>query len=293
MGIVIVEHLAHGSLHLDWEGMHIYVDPYSDLYDYTKMKKADLILLTHAHTDHYDCKAIKDIATPNTEFVVSKGVGTCFKYDLAKMGLDVDNNAYNVDPSTNLENIFKSAHTLKNCSVKVLENGDKLTLKGIEITATPAYNIENKRDNGKPFHLKGEGNGYILNMGGYAVYRTDFNHDKICGAELLVTKQAEDVKVSSIKACPHIADTIKNPSVSIGKTEIVFDCELKSGDFIEFDGSSAKLVDSIGNETKIPFFGTLTAPEGNFDVTLRAQNSDEKYVHRAKLTLGFTGDEIK
>ncbi len=170
IGLVNVEHLAHGSLHLDWEGMHIYVDPYSDLYDYSKMKKADLILLTHAHTDHYDCKAIKDIATPNTEFIVSKAVGTCFRYDLAKMGLDVDNNEYNVDPSTNLENIFKDAHVLKNCSVKVLENGESVKVKGIEITATPAYNIENKRDNGKPFHLKGEGNGYILNMGGFIIY---------------------------------------------------------------------------------------------------------------------------
>ena len=73
LGLVNVEHLAHGSLHLDWEGMHIYVDPYSDLYDYSKMKKADLILLTHAHTDHYDCKAIKDIATPNTEFIEVDG----------------------------------------------------------------------------------------------------------------------------------------------------------------------------------------------------------------------------
>ncbi|MBQ7998034.1 MAG: MBL fold metallo-hydrolase [Bacteroidales bacterium] len=170
LGLVNVEHLAHGSLHLDWEGMHIYVDPYSDLYDYSKMKKADLILLTHAHTDHYDCKAIKDIATPNTEFIVSKGVGTCFKYDLAKLGLDVDDNEYNVDPSTNLENIFKDAHALKNCSVKVLGNGDSMKVKGIEIKATPAYNIENKRDNGKPFHLKGEGNGYILNMGGFVIY---------------------------------------------------------------------------------------------------------------------------
>ena len=170
LGLVNVEHLAHGSLHLDWEGMHIYVDPYSDLYDYSKMKKADLILLTHAHTDHYDCKAIKDIATPNTEFIASKGVGTCFKYDLAKMGLDVDDNEYNVDPSTNLENIFKDAHTLKNCAVKVLENGESIKVKGIEITATPAYNVENKRDNGKPFHLKGEGNGYILNMGGFIIY---------------------------------------------------------------------------------------------------------------------------
>ena len=45
LGLVNIEHLAHGSIHIDWEGMHIYVDPYSDLYNYSKSKKADLILM--------------------------------------------------------------------------------------------------------------------------------------------------------------------------------------------------------------------------------------------------------
>lgn len=170
LGLVNIEYLAHGSVHIDWEGMHIYLDPYSDCYDFSKMKKADLILLTHAHTDHYDCKAITDIATPNTEFVVSKGVEICLKYDLAKMGLNLDDNKYNVDPSTNLENVLKVNHFIKHCSVKTLNNGDKIKVKGIEIEATPAYNIHNKRDNGKPFHIKGEGNGYLLNMGGFTIY---------------------------------------------------------------------------------------------------------------------------
>ncbi|MBR7156965.1 MAG: MBL fold metallo-hydrolase [Bacteroidales bacterium] len=170
LGLINVEHLAHGSIHIDWEGMHIYVDPYSDLYNYSKMKKADLIILTHAHTDHYDGKAIKEIATPNTEFIISKGVETCVNHDLTKMGIDVDNNELNVDPSTNLENVFRDAHSLKNCTLHTLYNNDTIKIKGIEIKAIPAYNINNKRDNGHPFHIKGQGNGYILNMGGFKIY---------------------------------------------------------------------------------------------------------------------------
>ena len=96
VGLLNVAHLGHGSVHIDWEGMQIYVDPYNEAYDFTGMKKADLILLTHAHTDHYDCEAIKRIATPNTKFVVSKAVGTCFDNDLTKMKIDVDNNPLNV-----------------------------------------------------------------------------------------------------------------------------------------------------------------------------------------------------
>ena len=122
VGLLNVAHLGHGSVHIEWEGMHIYVDPYNDAYDFTGMKKADLILLTHAHTDHYDCEAIKKIATPNTKFVVSKGVGTCLDNDLLRMRIDVDNNPLNVDPSTNLENMKKSIAFLQLCSAGVESN---------------------------------------------------------------------------------------------------------------------------------------------------------------------------
>ena len=170
LGLLNVAHLGHGSVHIDWEGMHIYVDPYNGAYDFTGMKKADLIILTHAHTDHYDCEAIKRIATPNTKFVVSKGVGTCFDNDLTKMKIDVDNNPLNVDPSTTLENMKKSIVRLHNCSIAVMQNGEKIRARGVDIEAVPAYNVEQKRDNGNPFHIKGEGNGYILDFGGFKVY---------------------------------------------------------------------------------------------------------------------------
>lgn len=170
VGLLNVAHLGHGSVHIDWEGMHIYVDPYNDAYDYTGMKKADLIILTHAHTDHYDCKAIQKIATPNTKFIVSKGVATCLDNDLTRMKIDVNNNPLNVDPSTTLENMKKNIAHLQHCSIAVMNNGDKVKARGIDIEALPAYNIEQKRDNGNPFHIKGEGNGYILSFGGFTVY---------------------------------------------------------------------------------------------------------------------------
>ena len=170
VGLLNVKHLGHASLHIDWEGMHIYVDPYSEVCDFTKMKKADLILLTHAHTDHYDCKAIADISTPNTEFIVSKSVGTCIKNDLPKLKLDLDDNELNVDPSTTLEDMLSAISCIKNSTVHVLYNGDEIRTKGIDISAVPAYNIIRKRENGNPYHIKGEGNGYILNFGGFKIY---------------------------------------------------------------------------------------------------------------------------
>jgi L-ascorbate metabolism protein UlaG (beta-lactamase superfamily) len=46
----------------------------------------------------------------------------------------------------------------------VLKNGEEKTISGIKIEAVPAYNPE------KPFHPKGNGNGYILTFGDKRVY---------------------------------------------------------------------------------------------------------------------------
>jgi L-ascorbate metabolism protein UlaG (beta-lactamase superfamily) len=46
----------------------------------------------------------------------------------------------------------------------VMKNGDTQTIAGISIEAVPAYNLE------KPFHPKGNGNGYILTFGDKRIY---------------------------------------------------------------------------------------------------------------------------
>lgn len=51
-----------------------------------------------------------------------------------------------------------------------MENGESLSVKGIEVRAVPAYNLVHKRENGQPYHPKGIGNGYILTFGDKRVY---------------------------------------------------------------------------------------------------------------------------
>ncbi len=49
----------HASIAFETEdGRHIYVDPVSDFADYGSLPKADLILVTHHHSDHFDRQAI-------------------------------------------------------------------------------------------------------------------------------------------------------------------------------------------------------------------------------------------
>ena len=49
-------------------------------------------------------------------------------------------------------------------------NGDVKTVTGLKIEAVPAYNIVHERSRGKPFHPKGEGNGYVITFGDKRVY---------------------------------------------------------------------------------------------------------------------------
>ena len=52
----------------------------------------------------------------------------------------------------------------------LMANGDVRTVAGVRIAAVPAYNIVHKRDNGRPYHPKGVGNGYVLTLGNKRVY---------------------------------------------------------------------------------------------------------------------------
>ena len=101
------------------------------------MPKADLIIVTHQHYDHFDLNAIKNLTKKETKLVVANECVLSTEY-LA--------------------------------NEEVLKNGEKTSIYGINIKAVPAYNIRNKRPDGNPFHPKGVGNGYILTFGDKNVY---------------------------------------------------------------------------------------------------------------------------
>ncbi len=133
-GDLKITFIGHATLLFHFNEKVIHVDPVSRYADYSKMPKADIILVTHDHGDHFDKKAIEKIKTPNTDLVLTE---TCAK--------EVQNGI-------------------------VMKNGDVKTVKGIEVKAVPAYNIVHKRANGEPFHPKGVGNGYVITFGDKKVY---------------------------------------------------------------------------------------------------------------------------
>ncbi len=126
--------IGHGSLLFKYHSRTIYVDPFSRLADYSKLPEADLILITHEHQDHLDPAAIDQIRAPYTKAVLTE----------------------------------KCAEKVS--GGMIMKNGDVQTVMGIRIEAVPAYNLIHKRDNGQPFHPKGQGNGYVLTFGDKRIY---------------------------------------------------------------------------------------------------------------------------
>ena len=123
------------------------------------------------------------------------------------------------------------------------------------------------------------------------IHRYDADNHVITKTEIKTAGDVRGVRLSSITACNHTYEVLKNPTVRIGNTEVMFECELMSTDFIEFDGTTAKVIDRYGNEKKIWFQSNLLAPGGAFRASLSAKALNG-HVPRANLTLGFTGKEI-
>ncbi|HPD55845.1 MAG TPA: MBL fold metallo-hydrolase [Smithellaceae bacterium] len=133
-GDLAINILGHASLMMSHGGKLIYIDPFSQVADYAKMPKADLILITHDHMDHLDLKAVDNIKTPRTTIVGTQ--------EVAK----------------------------KLSGVIVMKNGDTRDVAGLKIEAVPAYNLVHMRAPGVPFHPNGVGNGYVINFADKRVY---------------------------------------------------------------------------------------------------------------------------
>ena len=134
VGDIEITFIGHGTLMFVFGGKVIHIDPWSRLADYSKLPKADLVLLTHHHGDHLDPKALEQIRKDSTIIVLTE---ICAK---------------TVDGGL------------------VMKNGDQKTIMGIPIVAVAAYNLVHKRENGEFYHPKGEGNGYVLTFGDTRVY---------------------------------------------------------------------------------------------------------------------------
>jgi L-ascorbate metabolism protein UlaG (beta-lactamase superfamily) len=130
-GNLILHCIEHGSLMLEYRGLRIYVDPFARYADISKMPKADIILITHEHADHFDKAMIRHFTKNKTRIILNQS-----SYNILKTGT-------------------------------VMTNGTSITVNGILIEAVPAYNTTPGRE---MYHPKGRDNGYVLTAGGKRIY---------------------------------------------------------------------------------------------------------------------------
>ncbi|MGD2200017.1 MAG: MBL fold metallo-hydrolase [Candidatus Bathyarchaeota archaeon] len=123
--------LGHASWKIDAGDKTLYIDPYRGRYD----EEADLILVTHSHTDHCDPSKVAMVKGDNTVIVAPADCAD-------KIG----------------------------SPVKSLKPREKAQFGEIEVEAVEAYNVKRFRSPGVPFHPKDLGVGYIIRAEGKAVY---------------------------------------------------------------------------------------------------------------------------
>ena len=99
------------------------------------LPKADIILITHAHSDHWSVADIKKVIGPNTTLIISPNVSASYEASKADLGF----------PAT------------------ILIEGAKTEVDGVNIEAVPAYDTS--------YHPKGTGGvGFLVSLDGFVLY---------------------------------------------------------------------------------------------------------------------------
>lgn len=124
--------IKHGTLMLNIGEYTIHIDPLTQYADYSTLPKADLILITHTHHDHFDKKALA--ATEKNETVI---IGN--EFAVKELGKGV---------------------ALKNGLTHQLTDW-------LKVDAVPAYNNSPGKEN---YHPQGRDNGYVIDIDGTLVY---------------------------------------------------------------------------------------------------------------------------
>jgi len=139
-GEVIIHPIGHASFVMAWQGKMIYNDPTNGAAPYLGLPRADLILVSHTHGDHFSSATIDAVRGSNTVIIAPQAV-------------------------------YNSLSAPQKALTLVLTNGASTNALGLLVEAVPAYNLTST------YHPKGVGNGYVLTIGGKRIYISGDSED--------------------------------------------------------------------------------------------------------------------
>ncbi len=130
-GDVVFHPIGHATFVMSWNGKMIYNDPTNGTAAYSSFPKADLILVSHNHSDHYNVATLTAVRGTNGIIVLPPTV-------------------YN-------QSDFAALRT----NAIPLAYGQSTNVAGINIEAVPAYNSN---------HPYGNNNAYVITLGGKRIF---------------------------------------------------------------------------------------------------------------------------
>jgi L-ascorbate metabolism protein UlaG (beta-lactamase superfamily) len=130
-GDVIFHPIGHATVVMNWNGKTIYADPTNGPAAYASLPRADLILVTHSHGDHFSSSTIDAVRGSNAIIVAPL-------------------------------NVYTNLSVAQKAITSVLGYGTSTNVIGLTVEAVAAYNS---------YHAPaGFGNGYVLTIGGKRIY---------------------------------------------------------------------------------------------------------------------------
>ena len=151
-GDLAITPLHHASLLLQWDRNAIYVDPTGAALKDPTLPKADAIFITHLHRDHVDGEGLERVSAPRTVVVAPMVVAD-------RTNVDV-----------------------------VISEGATQRVLGFAVTGVAMYNLARGPAEGKHFHERGQGEGFVFDFAGTRVY---VSGDTECTPEVRALKHID------------------------------------------------------------------------------------------------------
>ncbi|MDT0642904.1 MBL fold metallo-hydrolase [Zunongwangia sp. F363] len=133
---VDIEPISHATAVFHWGDDVFYTDPVGGAEAFSEAETPDFVLITDIHSDHMDAETLQALELDSIKIIVPQAVKDQLPAEMSEQLL-------------------------------VMDNGETIEHMGYSITAIPMYNLPESED---AMHVKGRGNGYVLEKNGKSLY---------------------------------------------------------------------------------------------------------------------------